>query len=144
MTVIRPARVCQERKAMAGLEGIVQRLEDERVEKVKAREDLTRELTIEIETLEVMIAAGRAHLNGLVPQPSGLPTERINPFMPNTIPWGCFEFLLQAQGSVHYKAIYEAIKPRQHCTPSSVYDAMRKATEVFVMEGHGYFSLAIS
>jgi hypothetical protein len=143
MMIIGVGRAYQEGRRMAGIEDIVQGLEIELHKKISAQQELSQrqsELVLDIDTLTVMIQAGRERMNGHV-----APQERVvpaNPFPEHGLAWFCFDVLKDAKGPMNYKAVYAEVVKRHHCTESNVYDVMYEDTTHFTLEGGGFFTVA--
>jgi hypothetical protein len=140
----------QEGLRMSGIEEIMQGLEIELNNKVNAQHDLaTRqaELSRDIETLQVMIAAGTQQLNGC---PGGVnvaphawePPSTRNPFREKTIKWYCFEAFNGVEGEIHTDDVWKAVKKHRRCARSTVSNTLHENGAYFTRGAAGWFSRA--
>jgi hypothetical protein len=117
---------------MAGLEGIIQQLTDQR----DAKRAEAEALGVEVEALNQAIAAIRARMNGQVTthEASEGPS---NPFQEGTLPHDVWNVL--GTEEMHSREIFTRIAMERSCTRSGVENAIYKHPEAFGKVREGVF-----
>jgi hypothetical protein len=163
IAMIDMGKLYREDLRMTGIEGILQRLRDERDDKnrqyhelgsavnvmtnrLKETEKNYQDVSIEVDALNLAIEAIQVRVNGQVRHEDiGLIADvpvTGNPCKPNTIKWFCYEVLtgVAAEG-MHEEDIWKAVKKYRHCSRATVSHELYVSKDVFRLMGDGFFTL---